>query len=153
MSATQYERYNSQRASIYRSVVDEISGYSGWNEIDGETKDKAISAATTYAKETALAANSNGRYEVETKWVYWATGGESYQVDEADAIFFKVLYDSIPGDEKNGKTVSGSKKKNVLSAAEEYMPHLSDTALEYLSAFYWTPNDRGLKQLKENGWK
>lgn len=153
LSATQYERYNSQRASIYRSVVDEISGYSGWNEIDGETKDKAISAATTYAKETALAANSNGRYEVETKWVYWATGGKSYQVDEADAIFFKVLYDSIPGDEKNGKTVSGSKKKNVLSAAEEYMPHLSDTALEYLSAFYWTPNDRGLKQLKENGWK
>jgi len=153
LSAAQYERYNSQRASTYRTVVDEISSYPGWSEVDGEIKDKVSNAATTYAKETALAANSSGRYEAETKWIYWANGGESYQVNEAEAIFFKVLYDSIPGDEKNGKTVSGSKKKNVLAAAEEYMPYLSDTALEYLAAFYWTPGDSDLKQRKENGWK
>lgn len=153
LSATQYERYNGQRVSSYRAVVDEISSYPGWNEVDGEIKDKVTNAATTYAKETALAANSGGWYEVETKWVYWATSGESYQVNEAEAIFFKVLYDSIPGDEKDGKTVSGSKKKNVLAAAEEYIPYLSNTALEYLAAFYWTPSDSELKQRKENDWK
>jgi len=153
LTAPQYERYNSQRASTYRTVVDDIASYPGWQVVDSEIKDKVIGAATTYAKETALEANSGSQYEVDTKWVRWAAGGGSYQVSEADAIFFKVLYDSVPGEEKNGKTVSGSKKKNVLAAAEEYMPHLSDTALEYLAAFFWTPNDKELKRHRKNGWK
>jgi len=154
LSNAQYARYDSEKAKTYRSVVDEISGYSGWAGMDGAIKDAVSAAADTYAKETALANNSGGKYTEDTKWVRWASGGGAWRVSPAEATFFHVLYEETPGDKNSkGDTVNGSKKKNVLAAAEEFMPHLTKTELEYLEALYWTPTDKDLKERKENGWQ
>ena len=113
-----------------------------------------MESAYRLAGETALAAQSGGSYEMDTKWMRWAAGGADYGVDEMEAILFKTASDLLEGDkDENGNTISGSKKENVLDAVETMMPWLNDGELEYLMANYWTPEDKDLKERKENDFR
>lgn len=133
-----YQRYATQRAGSYREITDTLERFETFRGLDNETKNKALDAAYTLAEKTALADNSGGQYEADTKWMIWATGGEAHGVDEAEAILFKVAYDMTEGDkDESGKTVSGSKKENVLEAAAEMMPWLTGEELDYLKSNYW----------------
>ena len=101
-------------------------------------KDKAITAADTLTEKLALEAVSAGAYTADTKWMQWASGGAEAGVSEAEAILFKTAYDMTSGDtDGEGKTISGSKKENVLEAALEMMPWLTDEELEYLTGNFW----------------
>lgn len=133
-----YQRYATQRAGSYREITDTLERFETFRGLDNETKNKALDAAYTLAEKTALADNSGGRYEADTKWMLWATGGEAHGVDEAEAILFKVAYDMTEGDkDESSKTVSGSKKENTLEAAAAMMPWLTDEELDYLKSNYW----------------
>ena len=134
-----YQRYATQRAGSYREVADALEGFDTFRGLDNETKNKALDAAYNLAEEMALADNSGGRYEADTKWMLWATGGDAHGVDEAEAILFKVAYDMTSGDvdPDTGKTISGSKKENVLEAAAAMMPWLTAEELDYLKSNYW----------------
>lgn len=138
LSPSEYQRFNSQRAASYREVVNELEGFPTFGSLDGEVKDKAISAADTLTEKLALEAASGGAYTADTKWMLWASGGENAGVSEAEAILFKVAYDMTSGDvDEDGKTISGSKKENVLETATEMMPWLTDEELEYLMGNFW----------------
>lgn len=134
----EYQRFNTQRAESYREVVNDLEGFSTFKGLDGETKDKALAAADTLTEKLALEAASGGAYTVDTKWMLWASGGESAGVSEAEAILFKAAYDMTSGDvDEHGKTISGSRKENVLEAAEDMMPWLTDQELAYLMSNFW----------------
>ena len=138
LDAASYQRYATQRAANYREMADTLEGYDTFAGLDDEVKDKVLEAAYTLADKTALAANSGGQYEADTKWMLWATGGAEHGVDETEALLFKAAFDMTEGDkDENGKTVSGSKKGNVLEAAAEMMPWLTDEELDYLKSNYW----------------
>ena len=52
---------------------------------------------------------------------------------------FKSIYDTTPGDkDSDGNTISGTKKANVETKAEEIMPWLTDEEMDYLKSNYWT---------------
>lgn len=138
LSPADYQRFNARRAESYRQVVNELEGFSTFKGLDGEAKDKALAAADTLTEKLALEAASDGEYTVDTKWMLWASGGEESGVSEAEAILFKVAYDMTSGDVgEDGKTISGSKKENVLEAATDMMPWLTDEEIAYLASNYW----------------
>lgn len=138
LSPTDYQRFNVQRAESYRRVVNDLEGFSTFKGLDGEAKDKALAAADTLTEKLALEDASDGDYTVDTKWMLWASGGEAAGVSEAEAILFKVAYDMTSGDVgEDGKTISGSKKENVLEAATDMMPWLTDEEIAYLASNYW----------------
>lgn len=69
LDASAYSKYESQRSGTY-SAAEKAATLSGaFSRLSGEGKDKALGYADTYAKETALAANSGGKYQITTKWV------------------------------------------------------------------------------------
>ena len=138
LSPAEYQRFNAQRAASYRAVMNELEGFPTFGSLDGNMKDKAITAADTLTEKLALEAVSAGAYTADTKWMQWASGGAEAGVSEAEAILFKTAYDMTSGDtDGEGKTISGSKKENVLEAALEMMPWLTDEELEYLMGNFW----------------
>ena len=59
-------------------------------------------------------------------------------MDEAEAILFKLAYDTTESDkDEDGKAISGSKKEKTLEKADVLMPWLTDEELQYLMDFYW----------------
>lgn len=119
-------------------MVNDLEGFPTFGELDGEVKDRALSTADSLTEKLALEAASDGAFTVDTKWMLWAAGGEDAGVSEAEAILFKAAYDMTSGDvDEDGKTISGSKKENVLEAAADMMPWLSDEELAYLMSNYW----------------
>lgn len=77
LDASAYSKYESQRSGTY-SAAEKAATLSGaFSRLSGEGKDKALGYADTYAKETALAANSGGKYQITTKWVLNAQEAQS----------------------------------------------------------------------------
>ena len=133
-----YRQYAEKRADTYREIVDVWDDNAQFQSLDEEMQNKAWSSAYALAKETALADASDGAYTITTKWMEWAVGGSASGVDEAEAVLFKVAYDMTEGDkDKDGKTVPGSKKENVLEVVDDWMPWLTDRELEYLKSGFW----------------
>lgn len=153
LNSEQYQSYSSQRAKTYREWVDTVQGYSGFDRLDDENKDKVITSLEQLAGDVALRDSSGGKFTEEdfSIWERWATGGGRYGVSETEAALFKLAYDMSESEvDRRGNTISGSKKENTLEEAERLMPWLTDEELDYLMANFWTPEDRELKELKEN---
>lgn len=153
LSPEQYRSYSSQRAKAYREWADTVQAYSGFSRLEDEDKDRVLSSLEQLAEDVALRDNSGGEFTDEdfSTWGRWATGGERYGVSETEAVLFRLAYDMAESDvDRNGKTISGSKKENTLEEAERLMPWLTEEELDYLMANFWTPRDRELKELKEN---
>lgn len=139
LSSSDHKAYSTARADSYRKTADTLEGYDAFSGLDNEQKNKLLDSAYNLAKEEALAEHSNGQYQMDTKWMLWATGGEEHGVEPAEAILFKMAYDTVEGDkDESGKTVSGSKKDNVLEAAAEMMPWLTSEEISYLKSNYWS---------------
>ena len=164
MTRTQKRNYAAQREDTYNRIVSELRGNSYYSNMSGETQSSLLSAAATLAEETAKADNSDGQYTLKTQWTRWAVSGKQYGVTESQAILFKIAYDTSQGDsKKNGDgTVSGSRKKNTLTLAEQWLPDLSEEQRAYLISGYWnlvnsdTRNRdlrKALNALRESGWK
>lgn len=152
LSPEVYTQYSSQRADTYRAWADELEGNRRFQRLDDTTKDKVLTAAADLAEDLALRDHSGGKYQDEdlSTWERWAAGGEGWGVDPVEALLFRAAYDMAESEIKDGKTVSGSKKENALELAEDLLPRLSDREMEYLMAYYWSPEDKKLDKLKEN---
>lgn len=147
----QRQSYAALRAQRYREIADDVEASRGFASLPQEVKDRALDSAERLAEATALSSATDGAQPVATQWMLWATGGDDYGVDEAEAVLFKTAYDMAESDkDEDGKTISGSKKENTLEIAGALLPDLTDRELEYLMANYWAPEDEGLKALKEN---
>ena len=69
-------------------------------------------------------------------------------------ILFKAAYDSAESERDGaGNVVASSKKRNAMDTAFEWLPNLTPSQLEYLSSFYWNPNNPELAALKESGYR
>lgn len=77
LDASAYSKYESQRSSTYSAAEKAATSSGAFSALSGEGKDKALTYADTYAKETALAANSGGKYQITTKWVLNAQEAQS----------------------------------------------------------------------------
>ncbi len=152
LSPEVYTQYSSQRAETYRAWADELEGNRRFQRLDDTTKDKVLTAAADLAEDLALRDHSGGKYQNEdlSTWERWAAGGEGWGVDPVEALLFRAAYDMAESEIKDGETVSGSKKENALELAEDLLPRLSDREMEYLMAYYWSPEDKKLDKLKEN---
>ena len=97
LSAEQYDMYSAKEAALEKMVLDSIKS---WKDELLDEYDSALSAAYTYAEETALESASDGAYESDTYWVNLAQDlyGE-YEFSPAEFIKYKEKYDL------NGKAV------------------------------------------------
>lgn len=77
LDASAYSKYESQRSDTYSAAERAATSSGAFSALSGEGKDKALTYADTYAKETALAANSGGKYQITTKWVLNAQEAQS----------------------------------------------------------------------------
>lgn len=77
LDASAYSKYESQRSDTYSAAEKATTSSGAFSALSGEGKDKALTYADTYAKETALAANSGGKYQIATKWVLNAQEAQS----------------------------------------------------------------------------
>lgn len=77
LDASAYSKYESQRSGTYSAAERAATSSGAFSALSGEGKDKALTYADTYAKETALAANSGGKYQITTKWVLNAQEAQS----------------------------------------------------------------------------
>ncbi len=77
LDASAYSKYESQRSGTYSAAEKAATSSGAFSALSGEGKDKALTYADTYAKETALAANSGGKYQITTKWVLNAQEAQS----------------------------------------------------------------------------
>lgn len=148
-----YTQYSKQRADTYRSWANEIEENRQFQRLNDAEKDKVLESAENLAGHLALRDHSDGKYQDSdlSTWERWAIGGESWGVDPTEAILFKLAYDMAVSDtDENGNTIYDSKKENTLEIAGKLLPHLTDRELEYLLSNNWTPEDEGLKELKEN---
>ena len=77
LDASAYSKYESQRSDTYSAVEKAATSSGAFSALSGEGKDKALTYADTYAKETALVANFGGKYQITTKWVLNAQEAQS----------------------------------------------------------------------------
>ena len=138
LSSAAHQQYTQEKASHYRQMENDLKATSAYSTLDNSSKNKVLDSLSSLAEEIALQNASDGKYEVTTKWILWASEGEQYGVDEVEAVLFKTAYDMIQSDkDKDGKTIIGTKKKNVLEAVDDLMPWLTDEELQYLISNYW----------------
>ena len=155
LDASAYQAYSSQKAKTYREIVSGLEKNDGYGQLSGEEKNKALSSAKSLSEDISLRDHSGGQFTDAdmNQWERWASGGDRYGVDETEAILFKLAYEMAESEkDKNGNTISGSKKKNTLEIAGDLLPDLSDIELAYLMSIYWTPDDKELKAMKESGF-
>lgn len=139
MTAAQQTKYYDMTEARYNDIMAGIEYYGVLSKLDAETQDALARAALSLSQEQAKAGALDGEYQVKTKWMLWADGGEKYGVDETEAILFKVAYDMTEGSkDRNGNVISGSKKENVLDAVDELMPWLTREEMNYLQSMYWS---------------
>ena len=154
LSPAQYRAYRDEYEREFRTLADALERSSAFRVMDDKQRLDVKANAAKLTTEFALEHQSGGEYEADTSWMRWAVGGGDYNVTADVAILFKAAYDSTESDkDKSGKTISGSRKKNTLTLAKEWIPGLSKQQLLYLQSFYWEPENSKLKALKENGYR
>ena len=140
LNSDAHQQYTREKSSHYRQMEDELKAMDAYSMLDNSSKNKALDSLEALAKEMALQNASAGKYEMDTKWMLWASEGQAYGVDEVEAVLFKTAYDMAQSDkDENGNAIIGSKKEKVLEAADDLMPWLSDEELQYLLSNYWKP--------------
>ena len=133
----QQESYYKTAEDTYNAIMKSDTAEKALRNIDAETTDALMRAALSMAREKGKASAIED-YSDTPKWMGWASGGEKYGVDEAEAILFKIAYDMTDSSkDENGNAINGSKKENVLETVREIMPWLSGKELEYLMSNYW----------------
>ena len=154
LSPAQYRAYRDEYEREFRTLADAIDRSPAHSSMNDKQRIGVKANAAKLATELALEHQSGGEYEVDTSWMRWAVGGGDYNVTADMAILFKEVYDSTESDKgKSGKVISGSRKKNTLALAKEWIPGLSKQQLLYLQSFYWEPDNSRLKALKENAYR
>lgn len=137
LSNEQQAAYYDTWKATYTDVTGSQSAEKGLARMTDEEQTELMKLARTFATEAAKTAAVED-YEPSAGWISWASDGTSYGVDETEAILFKLAYEMSASDkDRDGKTISGSKKENTLEKAKQLMPWLTKRELEYLQGGFW----------------
>lgn len=113
LAASAYERYTAQRATEYRAMEAGLERSPIFRGMDNEAKDKVLKAAQDLVSEAALADNSGGRYEVDTKWMTLADDAEREGIEPWEYVLFHVAYNEAETTkDSDGKAVEGESKSD-----------------------------------------
>lgn len=145
LSSTAYQSYAAQRASDYREMEDGLKNHPIFKGMTDEEKDKVLNAAYAVADKRALEDASNGRYQVESKWMTMEDDEgrasaenleqalEEYGIEDWEYVLFHAAYEMTEGtrDEDN-KVVKGETKKDKVRDWLEDFDGLTDDQKEFL---------------------
>lgn len=117
-----YRSYAEQRASGYREMADNLENSPIFIGMSAESQENVMKAAYNLAEKTALEDNSNGQYEISSKWMQLADDAEEEGIEPWEYVLFHVAYSEMQGTkDKDGKTVKGeSKGDHVREWLEDY---------------------------------
>lgn len=117
-----YRSYAEQRASGYREMADNLETSPIFIGMSAESQENVMKAAYNLAEKTALEDNSNGKYEISSKWMQLADDAEEEGIEPWEYVLFHVAYSEMQGTkDKDGKTVKGeSKGDHVREWLEDY---------------------------------
>lgn len=117
-----YRSYAEQRASGYREMADNLETSPIFIGMSAESQENVMKAAYNLAEKTALEDNSNGQYEISSKWMQLADDAEEEGIEPWEYVLFHVAYSEMQGTkDKDGKTVKGeSKGDHVREWLEDY---------------------------------
>ena len=129
-----YRSYAKQRASGYREMADNLETSPIFIGMSAESQENVMKAAYNLAEKTALEDNSNGQYEISSKWMQLADDAEEEGIEPWEYVLFHVAYSEMQGTkDKDGKTVKGeSKGDHVREWLEDY-----DDFTESQRRFLW----------------
>lgn len=136
LSNEQQKTYYDTREDVYTEIIQSDSAQKAMYRMTEQYIDDLVSRLENYANEQAKDA-ADPEYDIDTKWMLSAAGGEKSGVDPAEVMLFCVAYESSTGKDASGKAVTGLKKENTLKLAKEWMPWLSQRELDYLCSMYW----------------
>ena len=154
LSPEQYRAYRDEYEREFRKLSDALNRSPALRGMDEKTRLGVVANAAKLVTALSLERHSGGKYQVDTSWIRWASGGQPYGVSAVSAILFKAAYDSVePETDLNGNPVAASKKRATLELAAAWLPDLTARQLDYLQSFYWTPRNGELRDLKENGYR
>ena len=93
LTSAQYTRYAESHGRLLEEITNEFQRR-GFGTLDEETANALLSAAYTYAEETALEGASGGQYESDTKWVDNAQNADDLGMTPAEYIWAKGTHDA-----------------------------------------------------------
>lgn len=136
LSNEQQKTYYDTREDLYTDLINGDSAQMAMDKMADDYIEDMTNKLYKYANEQAKDA-ADPEYEITTKWINSASGGEKSGVDPTEVILFSVAYESVDGKDEDGNVVPGLKKKRTLELARKWMPWLSQQELDYLCEMYW----------------
>lgn len=138
LTSTEYERTKKMVGQISYQGINSLVEVPGFDSIPAETQAdlmaKVYSYARKYAKDDYAKANGIA-YEADSA-TDKITDAVQSGMTLGGAIYVKYLFDNTSGDKNaKGNTISGSKKKNVLSLGQSL--GMTQEQIEILSGYEW----------------
>lgn len=128
-----YTAYAEQRASDYRNIIDGFDRSPQYRALDEATKKKAESAAYDLADETALEDQSDGQYQITTKWMTYADDAKAKGIDRWKYVLFHTVYSQMESTkDKNGDPIKGQEKSDRVRQWLESNSSLTNDQKEFL---------------------
>ncbi len=122
LTAAQYQKYTQRKADTYRKAMDKGRSTKGYDTLDEEKRNTFEGAVNTYAKETALAAESGGKYEITNERVKKAQEAErKYGISPGEYLLIQTRASGIKSlKDKDGETISNSKGLQIMELVYGY---------------------------------
>jgi len=122
LTAAQYQRYTQRKADTYRKAMDKGENAKGYNTLDEEKRNTFEGKVNTYAKETALAAESGGKYKITNEQVKKVQEAErKYGISPGEYLLIQTRASGIESlKDKDGETISNSKGLQIMELVYGY---------------------------------
>lgn len=128
-----YTRYNNQRAAAFKELRGALEKTKEFKALSDADKDKAIGWAKAFADHRALADNSGGQYQIDTKWEKAALDAERAGIGAGVYLLFHTVYETTHDDkDADGKKIKGQEKKDKMRAWLESQRGLTNGQREWL---------------------
>lgn len=122
LTAAQYQRYTQRKADTYRKTMDKGQSTKGYDTLDEEKQNLFESKVNTYAKETALSAESGGKYKITNEQVKKVQEAErKYGISPGEYLLIQTRASGIESlKDKDGETISNSKGLQIMELVYGY---------------------------------
>ena len=122
LTAAQYQKYTQRKADTYRKTMDKGRSTKGYDTLDEEKQNLFEGKVNTYAKETALAAESGGKYEITNEQVKKVQEAErKYGISPGEYLLIQTRASGIESlKDKDGETISNSKGLQIMELVYGY---------------------------------
>lgn len=122
LTAAQYQKYTQRKADTYRKTMDKGQSTKGFDTLDEEKKNLFEGKVNTYAKETALAAESGGKYKITNEQVKKVQEAErKYGIAPGEYLLIQTRASGIESlKDEAGETISNSKGLQIMELVYGY---------------------------------